>query len=230
MTRGLFRGGTGFLPNRDAANGRYAIAMADFDMNPNVGGLFVQPGAGAHLHYERAEGELAWQRTELSVSAQHCWGPVVLSVQGDGGMVSGATIPPQQLFELGGTSTLPGYSYKEFAGDRAALFQSVVGYTLPLWHAPHQLWRGYFMPGFAPGFSVSGQCGWTQISSDAVQQSVNALGAGWSPVPVSRATGGVRATVEFALTAFSGAFHVGVARPVDHPARWGLVAGFGQGF
>ncbi len=229
LTRGPF-GGPAFLPNRGVLPGRYAFASLDADLHPDVSGAFVSPGIGAHLHYEVAAGQLAWQRAELSLSTRQYWGPVTLAADADGGIVAGATIPPQQLFELGGAQSLAGYSYKEFAGDRAALFGTVLSYQFPLWTTPHRVWHGYFVPGLAPGIAAGVEGGWSELSTAASRAAVNALGAGWSTVPVSRATDGVRASVALGLTFFSGTFHVGVARPVDHPGPWRVVAGFGRAF
>ena len=74
------------------------------------------------------------------------------------------------------------------------------------------------------------QGGWTEISSDAARVAVGQLGAAWSTTPVSRATGGVRATVGFGFTLFNGFFHLGVARPVDRQAPWKFAAGVGPAF
>jgi hypothetical protein len=49
-------------------------------------------------------------------------------------------------------------------------------------------------------------------------------------VPVSRPTGGFRATFGFGMTLFSGSLHLGIARPVDHRAPWRLVGGLGRNF
>ena len=202
----------------------------DADYHPSISGDFVQPGVGARLHYEAGRGTLNWQRTELSASGREYYGPVALSVEAQGGVVAGTVIPPQTLFELGGSTGLPGYEYKEFAGDRAALFRGYASYTLPVWRAPRRVWRNLYLPGLAPGFATGIQGGWTEISSDAARLAVSGLGASWNSTPISRATGGIRATAGFGLTLFSGIAHVGVARPIDHPAPWKVVAGFGPSF
>jgi len=63
------------------------------------------------------------------------------------------------------------------------------------------------------------------IANPAVGQ----LGAG-SVIPISRATGGFRATLGLGVTLFSGAAHLGFARPVDHQAGWRFVGGLGRSF
>lgn len=231
LAHGVAGGGGGsFRPNRGAAEGNYALGVLEAELHPGVSGDFVQPGVGARLHYEIGRGALEWQRAELLLAGRKYLGPVTLSLQADAGAVFGAVIPPQQLFEVGGSGTLPGYEYKEFAGDRAVLLRSQMSYAFPLWRMPHRLWRTLFVPGVAPGVAAGLQGGWTSISTDAGRAAVAALGAGWSTTPVSRPTDGVRATFGFGLTFFSGSAHIGVARPVDHKAPWRLVWGLGHNF
>jgi hypothetical protein len=229
LAHGLIGGGS-FRPNRGVAEGRYGLAVADLELHPNASGESLQPGIGSALHYEIGRGTLDWQRAELSLFGSEYWGPVTLSVDGEGGAVWGAVIPPQQLFELGGSGVLPGYAYKEFAGDRAALLRSEALYSFPVWRSPRRLWRTLFIPGVSPGLAAGLQGGWTAISTDAARVAVDQLGAGFSATPVSRATGGFRATLGLGVTFFSGALHVGFARPVDHSAPWRLVGGLGRGF
>jgi hypothetical protein len=228
LTQGLIRG-AGFRPNRGVDDGSYGIVMADLEIHPGVRGDFVQPGFGLRAHYEGGAGDLTWQRAELGLSARRYFGPITLTARADGGVLLGANPPPQQLFELGGDESLPGYEYKQFAGDRAALFRTFASYRFPILQRPIRV-RRYLVPGFAPGIAVGAQGGWTQISSAAAQRSVDQLGAGWSITPVSQATGGVRTTVGGGITLFSDVLHLGLARPVDHPAPWRFVVGFGAVF
>jgi hypothetical protein len=225
LEHGLIAVGASFRPNRGAAEGAYGLGTVDVEIHPNVTGDFVQPGIGARVHYEIGRGQLAWQRTELGLSARHYWGPVSLAAHADGGFLLGANPPPQQLFELGGNGLLPGYDYKQFAGDHAALFRSFASYRFGIWQRPVHVLRNYFIPGLSPGVAMSAQGGWTEISSPGAALAVRELGV-VNGVPVSTATNGVRATVGGGLTFFSDLLHVGVARPVDHAAPWRLVAGF----
>jgi hypothetical protein len=56
-------------------------------------------------------------------------------------------------------------------------------------------------------------------------------GVGDAPdIPLSRATGGVRALAEFLATFFSGALAFGVTRSIDHPDKWKFTGRIGQGF
>jgi hypothetical protein len=229
LTRGWFGSGP-FRANRGVQSGTYSLATVDAEYHPSLSGDFVQPGIGARIHYEGARGALSWQRAELTVSGREYVGPFALSAEAQGGVVTGAVIPPQTLFELGGNAGLPGYDYKEFAGDRAALFRGYVNYTSPLLRAPKRVWRNVFIPGLAPGFAVGIQGGWTELSNDAALRALAGLGDPSRSSVVSRATDGIRATAGFGLTLFSGIMHIGVARPVDHAAPWKFVVGFGPSF
>jgi len=228
LDHGLVGGGH-FRPNRGVDEGSYALVAVDAELHPSASEEFVQPGFGARLRYQIGRGDLNWQRADIGLSGREYWGPIVLSLHADGGAVFGKQIPPQTLFELGGSSILPGYSYKEFAGDQAALFRGYSSYTFPVLRAPHRVWRTVYMPGLAPGFAAGIQGGWTRFSSNAARKALVRLGAG-AETPVSRATDGVRATFGFGATLFSGTFHLGVVRPIDHQAKWRLVAGFGPSF
>jgi hypothetical protein len=230
LAHGLISGGNSFIGNRGVAEGHYAIATADLELHPNVTGDFVQPGLGARAHYEGASGDLSWQRIELGLSARRYLGPVSIAAHADGGVVLGASPPPQTLFELGGNELLPGYSYKQFAGDRAALFRTFASYRFHIWERPVRVRRNFMLPAVSPGIAVSAQGGWTELSSPGAVRAVRQLGAGWSSTPVSEATRGVRATVGGGLTFFSDIVHIGVARPVDRAAPWKLVFGFGGAF
>lgn len=230
LSQGLFSGSSRFRQNRGSANGSYVLAAADVELHPNVTGDFVQPGVGARLHGEAASGTLDWRRMELSLSGRKYWGPVSVAAHADGGIVTGAHPPPQTLFELGGNELLPGYEYKQFAGDRAALFRSFASYRFSAWRRPMHFWRNYYIPGFGPGLAVSAQGGWTELSSLGARESVIQLGDGWSVAPVSQATNGIRATIGAGVTLFSDIMHIGIARPVDHAAPWKFVAGFGATF
>jgi len=228
LTHGLF-GRDPFRPNRGVTEGTYALGVADLELHPNASGQSLQPGIGASLHYEVGRGALDWQRSEISIFGSKYWGPVTIAIDGEAGAVWGAVIPPQQLFELGGSGVLPGYEYKEFAGDRVALVRANTFYSFPVWRAPRRLWRTLFIPGLGPGLAAGLQGGWTTLSTDAARLAVTQLGDG-SPIPVSRATGGFRATLGLGVTLFSGALHLGFARPIDHQAAWRFAGGLGRTF
>ncbi len=230
LTRGPLPGGSDFRPNRGSIDGSYFLGSGELEWHPNVTGDFVQPGVGARVQVDAATGELTWQRTELSLSARQYWGPLSLAAHVDGGFVEGAPLPPQQLFEIGGNGTLAGYDYKQFAGDRAALFRGFASYRFHVWQRPWRFWHNYFLPGLSPGVALSAEGGWTEISSPGAALAVRELGLNPDGTPLSTATNGIRTTAGAGLTLFSDLVHVGVARPIDRPATWRLVVGFGPIF
>jgi hypothetical protein len=224
LQRGLF-GSDDFRLNRGVSEGSYALGVVDVELHPGISGDFVQPGVGAKLHLEAGRGDIDWQRAELTLSGRRYYGPIALSAEAQGGAVFSSVIPPQQLFELGGSAGLSGYEYKEFVGDRAALFRSYASYQFPLWRAPIRV-RNFVIPGVSPGLAVGLQGGWTELSSNAARVAARTLGA--LPVPVG--SDGVRATIGLGVTLFNGSVHIGAARPIDQPAPWKLAIGLGPLF
>ena len=138
------------------------------------------------------------------------------------------------MFELGGDLGLSGYEYKEFAGDRAALLRTVVGYTLPILRAPIRLPSLLVLPGIAPGFAAGIHGGWAEISGPKARQALLELGTQTdiegNMIPLSRPTDGMRASAEFLVTFFSGSVALGVTRAIDQPDKWKFTGRIGQGF
>jgi hypothetical protein len=233
VSRGLYVEGEGFRPNRGIWQGNYVRTAATMEINPNVSGLFVDRGFGGRLYYERADGDLQWQRLEARLALRRELGPLDLYARGDAGTLLGAPAP-QVMFEIGRSEGLRSYDYKEFAGDRAAMLRATVAYTFPLLRAPLRVGGGLFLPGLAPGLAVGLHGGWTDISGSAAEQALLALGSRvdetGAQVPLSRTTDGVRGSAEVLLTFFSGTLGIGVTRPIDHSAPWRFTARIGQGF
>lgn len=229
LTHGLFGTKNSFRLNRGISEGRYAIGSIDLELHPNVTGDFVQPGVGARLHYENARGDIDWQRLELMISARRYVGPFSFGLHADGGVVLGDAPPPQTLFELGGNELLPGYQYKEFAGDRAAMLRSFLSYRTNLWKRPIRFVRNLVLPALNPGLAISAQAGWSELSSSGAIAAVNQFGL-VDGNPLSTGTGGMRATVGGGITLFSDLIHIGVARPVDRAAPLKFVAGMGLAY
>lgn len=222
----------GFRPNRGIEPGNYFRTVASFDINPQVSGLFVDRGVGLSGSYERADGDLRWQRLEAHVAARRELGPFQLFSRGDVGTLLG-TPQPQEMFELGGDLGLAGFDYKEFAGDRAALIRTVLGYTFPVLRAPIRLPSALVLPGLAPGIAAGVHGGWTEVSSDAARAALFKLGTRVTEnglVPISQPTERMRASAEFLVTFFSGALALGVTRPIDEPSKWKFTSRIGQGF
>jgi hypothetical protein len=200
-----------FRVNRPVNPGSYWHNTVRVDAGANGDAQYLTTGFGGSLLYERGDGALRWQRIEARFNERADVGAITLIARADAGMVIGHDPPYQMLYELGGERTLPGYDYKEFAGDRAVLARGEVRYHLPLWRAPIRLWR-FFLPGLAPAIGVGAQSGWTDAWS-GTRAKLPALG--------SRVTGHPRTTYDFRLYLFSGAVNIGAA----YGERWRVVGG-----
>ncbi len=244
ITRGLFRGDSAFRFNRGVAGGRYLSGAVTLQVHPEVYSDFIHGGAGLRLRLGAGGGQLDWQRAEGELVVRHWMAGVLLAARGDAGVVIAGAPPPQQMFELGSDQGLPGYGYKEFGGDQAAIGRAMLVRPLPLLRAPLRLRRGLFLPAPWPALSVGVYSGWTGASDAAARTALSQLGirtdpttgapmldpVSGLPIPVSVPTNGVRATIDARLRLFGGAVRLGVARAVDHHASWKLVADLGQDF
>jgi hypothetical protein len=236
--RGLLaKGDSGFRFNRGVDAGGYRQATVKLELRPDVNAAFVRPGIGAVLLATVATGDIAWRRAELRVVGRRTLGPVIYAGQLDAGVVAGDSTPPQQLFELGENQNLPGYGYKEFAGNQAAVVRGLVMYPLPLWRAPLRLGR-WVLPGIGPTLSFGAQSGWADANTEAARSAVIRLGTvndtplglpgSVSGAPVSRPTDGIKSSIDFRLRFFGGSVSVGVARATDRHQSWKFVAGLAQ--
>ena len=237
LTRGpLSPGDSGFPFNRGVDAGRYRTATVKLEVHPEVNAAFVRPGIGVVLQGQTASGDLAWRRAELRLVGRRALGPILLAAQMDAGVLMGDSIPPQQLFELGENQNLPGYGYKEFAGNQAAVLRGRAMYPFPFLQAPLRLGR-WVLPGIAPAISFGAQSGWADATNGAARSAITRLGTVGTPAlgfpasgpgrPVSRPTDGIKTTVDFRLRFFGGAVSVGVARPTDRHQSWKFIAGLG---
>jgi hypothetical protein len=227
-----------FRANRGSLAGRYARGAMTLELHPDVTGIYLEPGIGLVAVYEIAEGELRWRRGELTLAARKNLSDFVIAGRAMGGIVVGAPLPPQQLFELGGENALPGYRYKEFGGDRAAAAGLLAAYSFPVLRRPWRLVRALFVPGLSPGIAAGIQGGWAEASSEAARAAIRALdplggtctSLDMCAAPLSTPTQRIRATVDARVTLFGGLVGVGVARAVDQAAPWRVALRFGQEF
>jgi hypothetical protein len=228
---------SGFRFNRGVDAGRYRVATMKLEVHPDVNAAFVRPGFGALLQAEAASGDISWRRAELRLVARRAFGPMIYAARADAGVVVGDSIPPQQLFELGENQNLPGYGYKEFAGNEAVVIRGLVMYPLALWRAPLRLGR-VVLPAVAPALSFGAQSGWASATNASALSSIRRLGTSGDSVlgrpesgagsPVSRPTDGFKSSIDFRLRFFGGAVSVGVARATDHRQSWRFVVGLAQ--
>ena len=221
-------GGEPFRLNRFVMEGDYLRGTAILELNPRVNGQTLTPGVGARVRYQLATGDLDWHRVDVRLGARQYWRGLQLSTRLDGGTVMGRVIPPQVLYEIGGGLELPSYEYKEFGGDRAAVGRALAAYYFPILRKPRRAFK-LMVPGLSPGIGVGVQGGWTEASSPAARAALLGLG-GDGVTPLSRPTGSIRSTIDVRLTLLSGAFGVGIARPLDQVGEWRPFLGGGAAF
>ncbi len=219
LARSPFGFGEDFLPNRPIREGQYQRSAMTLEYRPDVSLEFLRTGFGARAYYERGDGGMPYQRGELRFTARSNRGPFSLGARLDLGMTTNGA-PPQQLFELGRNQNLPGYEYKEFAGDQAAVFRALLLRRLPVLGAPIQLSRRLWLPPVAPALALGVQSGWTRATDAEALATTTLLG--------SAPTGHPRTSVSFSLRFFGGALGVGVAKPVDHNGPAKFLLEFGQ--
>lgn len=215
--------GGDFRANRGSGGGRYRHAGVRLALAPQVSGEFLRPGAGMTISAEIGDGDLEWHRAEVLMSGRRDVGRVTIAGRGDVGIVgSSGNIPPQRLFELGGSQGLRAYDYKAFTGDRAGLLRAAITYDLGFAKAPLRLGR-LVLPGLAPMIGITSEAGATQISNETAARSAALL-----DIASPRGTDGIRSSVEVGPRFFGGALGLGFARAVDHHDRWRPVISFSQ--
>jgi hypothetical protein len=215
-----------YLANRGIDAGNYLRTALTLTLHPDASAEYLRPGFGAAVSYLRGDGQLNFQRIEARLSARTYAGRWTFASRFDAGAVLGSP-PPQQLFELGSTEGLPGYGYKQFAGNQAALLRGVAMYQLNIMSAPIKVTNMILLPAPAPALAVSLQSGWTGASDAAARASILRLG-GSSQSPVSTVTGDVRSTLSAGVRLFGGAIGLSLARALDHSDRWRGQLSFGQ--
>lgn len=207
-----------FRPNQPVDSGSYVRSGVSLEVGRNVLNSPISSGLGYTLSYERGDGTLRWQHTEIQTLAQKMIGRFVLATHVDAAYVAGANIPTQQVIEIGGVEGLPGYGYKAFAGNEAVVARSTVVWLLPFFTAPIHI-GSIVIPGAAPQPQIGLFTGITAATADA-QPLLDRLG--WVT------TDGWRSTLDLRIRFFGGTFSIGAARAVDHNGGWQLVIGVGS--
>lgn len=218
---------TGYRPNRGVDEGSYLRTAFSLSWHADANAEYLRPGFGAMLSYLRGDGQLEFQRLDLRLSARLNDGRWTFATRFDAGVVLGSP-PSQQLFELGNSEGLPGYDYKQFAGNQAAVFRTLAMYRLNTLTAPIRLTRLYWLPAPSPAFAVTAQSGWTGASNGAASLAILRLPGIQQPAPT--VTGSVRSTVSAGIRFFGGALGVSMARAIDRADRWRGQFDFGQVF
>jgi hypothetical protein len=230
--------------NRGMTPGSYWRGIAVFDWNPAVSPIFSHDGIGFRGEVETASGDLDYTRLEGRLVLRKSTRRVALLARLHGGAVLGDSPPPQQLFELGDPSGLPGYGYKEFAGTRAALFRTRLTVPLGLFDRPWAVSSGFILPAFSPAISLGFQSGIANAPTAAGLAAVRALGDKYddktgallvdpvtgAPLPAAVAGNKLHSSVDVRIGLFGDALAVGIARGLEKGRKMKFIFGFGRQF
>ena len=231
VSRGLVLWDSTFRPNRPVTEGSYTREFVAFTLNPGVSGDYLEPGVGVDLSYERGDGRLRWQRVEGLTAARHTLGSFTYFGRLDAVAVFGPA-PYQRLIEFGENEGMPGFGYKEFGGDRAAIGHVGLSYSLPFLKTPLHPWRWVTLPGPSPAITLGVQGGWAAATSEDTRRSFALVGykvgTTGSPILRTRPTDGVRSSVAVAFDFFGGAIGLGVAHKLDRRGGWVVILGSQQ--
>ena len=242
MDHSVFRGKL-LRPNRGVSEGNYIRTRLLFDWNPDVSPVFARDGIGSRVEIERGDGDLDYTRVEARLVARKTFSRAFIMSRLHLGAVFANTPPPQQLFELGGPAGLPGYEYKEFAGDRAALLRLRGSLPLTFLDVPLRIGSWLDLSSLSPAISLGAQAAFTDASGAGARAAVGALGyrydentdeplltPGGDPVPASIATDQVRTSVDLRIGFFGDALGFGVARALQRDRKTQFFAVFGRQF
>lgn len=242
MDRSLFGGR--LRDNRNITEGSYWRTRALLDWNPAVSPLFAHDGIGFRGEVEWGEGDLEYTRLEGRIVLRKSLTRFFFIARLHAGVVFARNPPPQQLFELGGPAGLPGYDYKEFAGDWAILFRTRLSYPLGLLDTPLRIGSGITLPSLAPAVSVGFQGGFTDARSAGGLAAVRALGdqrddktgelvldpVSGLPLPAAVATDKLRTSLDIRIGIFGDALAVGFARALEKGRKTRFIFAFGRQF
>jgi hypothetical protein len=230
--------------NRGIYEGDYWRGTLLLDWNPLVSPLFARDGVGFQGEVEAASGDLDYTRVEGRVVLRKSLTRVFFIARLHAGAVLGATPPPQQLFELGGSASFPGYNYKEFAGTRAALFRMRLSYPLAVLDVPFRFGSGLTLPSLAPAISLGFQAGITDAGSPGGLAAVRALGdkrddktgelvldpLTGDPLPAAVPIDRVKTSIDIRIGFFGDALAVGFARALERGRSTRFIFAFGRQF
>lgn len=242
MTRSL--AGWRLRDNRGIMEGSYFRTRALLEWNPEVSPVFAKDGVGFRGEVEHAGGDLDYTRVETRLVGRTSFGRVTLLARLHAGAVFADHPPPQQLFEIGGPAGLPGYEYKEFAGDRAALFRTRISYALPMLDTRSRGRNGGTLPALAPALSIGFSAGVADVRTAGGAAAVAALGVKrddktgelvinpvtGQPFPAAVAGGKLHPSLDIRLGLFGDALAVGFARALEQGRANKFIFAFGRQF
>lgn len=240
LTTSLFGGK--FRQNRNLTEGSYWRTRAVLDWNPDVSPLFAQDGIGFKAEFENGTGDLDYSRVEGRIVVRKSFNRVFFIAKLYGAALLSDNPPPQQLMEMGGPVGLPGYEYKEFAGNRAALFRIRLTYPLAFLDSPFRI-GSLVLPSIAPALSIGYQAGFAKATTQAARDAVRALGDFQNkdgtiavdpdtqlPLPASVPSTRPVGSLDVRIGFFGDALAVGFARAIQHGRKTQLILAFGRQF
>ena len=230
-------------PNRGITEGDYIRTRILFDWNPDVSPVFARDGIGSRVEIERGDGDLDYTRVEARLVARKTFSRAFVMTRLHLGAVFAGEPPPQQLFELGGPAGLPGYEYKEFAGDRAALLRVRGSLPLTFLDVPLRIGSWLDLSSLSPAISLGAQAAFTDASDASARDAIRRLGDRYDettgaqlttltgePLPASVATDKVLTSVDLRIGFFGDALGFGVARALQRGRKTEFFAVFGRQF
>jgi hypothetical protein len=234
----------GLRPNRGIAEGTYWRGKALLDWNPEVSPLYAHDGIGFRAEAEYGSGDLDYTRFEGRIVLRKTLTKMFFIARLHAGAVFSDAPPPQQLFEIGGPVGLPGYDYKEFAGDRAALFRMRLTYPFSFLDQPWRVSQHLTLPALAPAISVGFQSGLTDTRNAGGDAAVNGLGYKYdyktgelvtdtltgNPRPASVVSNKLRSSLDVRIGFFGDALAVGLAKPFEKGRKTRFLFAFGRQF
>ena len=230
-----------FRENRNLTEGSYWRTRAVLDWNPDISPLFAQDGIGFKAEFENGTGDLDYTRLEGRIVVRKSFNRVFFIAKLHGAALLSDNPPPQQLFEMGGPVGLPGYEYKEFAGNRAALFRVRLTYPLTMLDAPLRI-GSIVLPSIAPAISLGYQSGFAKATTPAARAAVRALGdfqnrdgtvaldSEGNPLPASVPSTRPVGSLDIRVGFFGDALAVGFARAIQRGRGTKLIIAFGRQF
>lgn len=210
----------------------YPRAQMEVTWQPGVSSRFTRAGVGLHASFEQGWGDLPYTRLQAGFVGRANWRKIVFTIIGDAGTTISDNPPTQQLFLIGGGSTMPGYAYNEFGGNVAYLGRGMIGFPLPFLQAPLQFGNATIPP-IAPNLSFrfyTGYTATTNAGAEAALQNVGTVIVDGVPQPFSAPSGSFRKTVEIQVNLFGTLLGLGVAKPLEDNTEWTFIFTFAQSF
>jgi hypothetical protein len=225
-------GGLPLRPNRGVDEGTYWRSAFTLAWRPDGSAEFLRPGWSGRLYAENGTGDLDYTRLEARLTARRLWGPLTAIARADAGALLGASLPSQQLFELGRSQGLPGFEYKDFAGTRSSVVRGLLLWTGPWWRQPIRVGRALVLPGVAPGVSLGVQSGYASAPGENAAASLLRLGVEADSTgalqPLSRVSNGWRSSLSAGVRFFNGSLFLGGAQQLERGGTWRWLVTFGQ--